>query len=44
MFNVNGVGSGQHWLWGLGMAAPLNSRSAVRFTTSAAAGFKIGLV
>src|SRR5579862_8114198 len=44
MLNANGVGSGRHWLWGLGMTMPLCSNSPFRFTTSAAFGLKIGLV
>src|SRR5271169_2456612 len=44
MFNANGVGSGRHWLCGLGMTMPLCSDSPFFFTTSAACGFKIGLV
>jgi len=42
--NVNGVGSGQHSLWGLGLTAPANSMSPFFFTTSAACGLKIVLV
>src|ERR1700674_1913168 len=44
MCKANGVGSGRHWLWGLGMTMPLSSRSPFFFTTSAACGLKIGLV
>src|ERR1700684_4512367 len=44
MFNANGVGSGQHSLWGLGITMPLSSNSPFFFTTSAACGVKIGLV
>src|SRR5580700_3273270 len=44
MLNANGVGSGQHWLWGLGITMPLSSNSPFFFTTSAAPGLKIGLV
>src|SRR5712672_4423095 len=44
MLNANGVGSGRHWLWGLGITMPLSSSSPFFFTTSAACGLKIGLV
>src|SRR5580704_1354752 len=44
MFKANGVGSGRHWLWGLGITMPLSSRSPFFFTSSAACGLKIGLV
>src|SRR6516164_11703926 len=44
MLSANGVGSGRHWLWGLGMTMPFSSRSPFFFTTSAACGLKIGLV
>src|ERR1700694_5350062 len=44
MFNANGVGSGLHWLWGLGITLTLSSNSPFFFTISAACGLKIGLV
>src|SRR6516165_2038583 len=42
--NVYGVGSGQHWLPGLGGTTPLSSISPLFFTTSAACGLKITLL
>jgi hypothetical protein len=39
-----GTGSGQHWLFGVGYATPVNEISPCFFTSSAAWGFKIGLV
>src|SRR5580704_6097845 len=44
MLNANGVGSGRHWLWGLGITMPFSSRSPFFLTRSAACGLKIGLV
>src|ERR1700730_2453357 len=42
--NVYGVGSGQHWLPGLGGTTPLNSISPLFLTASTACGVKIGLL
>jgi hypothetical protein len=39
-----GTGSGQHWFDGLGKVTPANEISPYFFTTSAAQGFRIGLV
>jgi hypothetical protein len=41
---TNGTPPGQHWVLGIGAGMPLNSISPCFFTTSAACGFKIGLV
>jgi hypothetical protein len=41
--NRNGMGSGQHWLAGLGKTRPASESSPFFFTTSAAQGCRIGL-
>jgi hypothetical protein len=39
-----GTPSGQHWLRGVAVGMPVNSRSECFFTASAACGFRIGLL
>jgi hypothetical protein len=41
---MDGTGSGQHWLLGIGAETPLNSISPYFLTASAARGLKMGLV
>jgi hypothetical protein len=41
---TKGTCSGQHWLRGVGKPTPANDISPNFFTTSAAQGFKVGLV
>src|SRR6516164_7885343 len=44
LVRTKGTPPGQHWLRGLGKPTPANDTSPSFFTTSAASGFKIGLV
>src|SRR5258708_39687127 len=43
VLRTKGVGSGQHWLWGLGADTPASSICPRLLTVSAARGFKVGL-